>query len=233
MITGPDHLFALPEFAVLLREELAWASVDAMSAPAGQALLLQPCASNRSAGFGARHLGVVHLHAERGVLRGDVTCDADALPFEDDAFQLVIAQHVGDVLPGNGGLVDELSRVLVPGGSLLWYGLNPWSPWLAWIHWQSRLGLSVPRIQHADAARRELLKRRLAVSRIDHLGSCWPTRGELSRVHATALLAPLRAAYLIAASKQRAVLTPLRPRRVRPRVAIQPHLASPSTRARA
>ncbi len=43
---------------------------------------------------------------------------------------------------------------------------------------------------------------------------------------------PLRGAYLLTASKQRAVLTPLRPRlvRQRERVAIRP-LASPSHRA--
>jgi len=233
VIPGPDNPFALPEFAVLLREELAQASADAARAAVGQVLLLQPCAASRASGFGARHSGIVHLHADRGGLRGDVACDADALPFEDDAFPLVVAQHVGDVLPGGGGFVDELARVLAPGGTLLWYGLSPWSPWLAWIHWQARLGLSVPRVQHADMVRRELLKRGLAAVGSDHLGSCWPTRGEPSRVHRTALLAPLRAAYRIAASKQRAVLTPLRPRRARARVAMQPHLASPSTRARA
>ncbi len=41
----------------------------------------------------------------------------------------------------------------------------------------------------------------------------------------------MRGAYLLTASKQRAVLTPLRPRFARERMRIHPQLATPSHRA--
>jgi hypothetical protein len=47
-------------------------------------------------------------------------------------------------------------------------------------------------------------------------------------------VSPLRGAYLLAARKQRAVLTPLRPRAVRKSVALNPRLVgTPSQRASA
>jgi SAM-dependent methyltransferase len=231
VITGPDNLFALPELEALLREELARLPALAARQPSGRALWLGACAANRGLAVDARHLGVVRMHAEQDGLRGDVACAADALPWEDDAFQLVFAQHVGDALPSSGGLIDELARVLAPGGVLLWSGLNPWSPWLAWIHWQARRGLPLPRVTHADIARTRLMKRQLAPATIDYLGTCWPQQGERSMIQRSALLAPLRGSWLISVSKPRVVLTPLRARPKRERVAIQPHLATPSHRA--
>ncbi|GAA0720124.1 methyltransferase domain-containing protein [Dokdonella soli] len=231
VITGPDNLFALPELEALLREELATLAVRAARQPAGRALLLQACAANRGLPVDTRHLGAIRGHVERDALRGDVACTTDALPWEDEAFQLVFAQHVGDVLPSSRALIDELARVLAPGGVLLWCGLNPWSPWLAWIHWQARRGLPVPRVMHADIVRMRLLKRQLAPAGTDYLGTCWPQRSKRSAIGRSALLSPLRGAWLIAATKQRAVLTPLRPRAARERVVIQPHLATPSRRA--
>jgi len=233
VIIGTDNLFALPELEALLREELVRVPAHAARQPAGQALLLQPCAASRRFEADLRPLGAVRMHVERGGLAGDAICTADALPWQDDAFRLIVAQHVGDALPSSGDLLDELARVLAPGGVLLWFGLSPWSPWLAWIHWQARSGLPVPRVMHADVTRMRLHKRQLTPAATEHLGSCWPLHGEPSALHRARVLAPLRAAYLLAASKQRAVLTPLRPRRVRERVAIRPHLAAPSRRASA
>jgi SAM-dependent methyltransferase len=234
VITGPDNLFSLRDLGALLREELARVPLHAARLPAGRALLLQPCVANRALVADTRHLAAVRIHADQEILRGDVACAADALPWEDDAFQLVLAQHVGDVLPNGGALIDELARVLAPGGTLLWFGLNPWSPWLAWIHWQARSGMPVPRVVHADAARKRMHGCHLVAAAPDYLGTCWPQKaGEPGRIHRGRLLAPLRNAFLIAASKQRSVLTPLRPRLVRERTAIRPHLAAPSRRASA
>lgn len=232
MITGPDNLFSLPDLDALLREELARVPLHAARLPAGRALLMQPSGASRTLMPDTRHLASVRIHADQDILRGDVTCAADALPWEDDAFQLVIAQHAGDALPQGSAMIDELRRVLAPGGTLLWFGLNPWSPWLAWIHWQSRRGLPVPRAMQADAARKRMQGCHLAVSGPDYLGTCWPQKsGQPGRIHQARLLAPLRNAYLIAASKQRSVLTPLRPHLVRERAAIRPQLATPSRRA--
>lgn len=234
LIIGPDNLFALPQFDALLREELTRAPQHAARQPAGRSLLLQACALNRELVADMRHLGAVRIHADQDILRGDVTCAADALPWEDDAFQFVLVQHAGDVLPNGGALIDELARVLAPGGTLLWFGLNPWSPWLGWIHWQARRGLPIPRATHADATRRRMHGCHLMASGPDYVGTCWPQKSaSFMGVHRSGLLAPLRNAYLIAASKQRSVLTPLRPRlvRERERAAIRPQLATPIRRA--
>lgn len=231
MITGPDSLFALPDAVDLLRVELERASEHAARQPNGHALVLQACAASRALEVRTRHLHAVRLHAAGDRLAGDAVCTADALPWEDEAFRLIVVQHVADVLPSDA-LADELARVLAPGGVLLWFGLNPWSPWLAWLHWQARRGLPLPHPSQADAARRRLLRRQLAPVSVDYLGACWPNRGGASMLHDLRLLTPLRGAYLLTASKQRAVLTPLRPRllRQRERVVIRP-LASPSHRA--
>ncbi|MEO5558700.1 MAG: methyltransferase domain-containing protein [Dokdonella sp.] len=234
MITGSDNLFSLPALGALLREELASVPLHAARLPAGRALLLQPSVASQALLPDTRHLAAVRVHADRHILRGDISCAADALPWEDDAFQLVLAQHAGDVLPQGSTMIDELARVLAPGGTLLWFGLNPWSPWLGWIHWQARHGMPVPRVAQAEAARKRMQGCHLATGSPDYLGTCWPQKsGQPGRIQQAHLLAPLRNAYLITASKQRSVLTPLRPRLSRARAAIRPQLATPSRRASA
>lgn len=227
----------MPEIEALLREELALLPAHAARQPGGRALLLQPDAAARSLPVDVAHLSAVRLHAKADVLRGDIICSGRALPIEDESFQLVFAQHLGDTQPENG-LIEELARVITPGGLLLWCGFNPWSPWLAWIHWHTRGGGAVPQMSNADAVRRRLLRARLAPVALDFVGTCWPRRGiEAEQANAqdsrrARLLKPLRGAYLLAARKQRAVLTPLRPRVKRPGVALGARLAgTPSQRA--
>jgi SAM-dependent methyltransferase len=230
-----QSLFVLPEIEAMLRAELDLLPAHAARQPSGRALLLQP-----EAGAGARPANVAHLAATRllargEMLTGDVVCSARALPMEDESFQLVFAQHVGDVQPDDGGLVEEIARVMAPGGVLLWCGFNPWSPWLAWIHWRARGGHAAPQTLNADTLRRRLQRARLAPLALDYLGTCWPRRAttppETTRMR-DRLFAPLRGTYLLAARKQREVLTPLRPRMTRPAVALAPRLAgTPSQRA--
>ena len=230
MITGPDNLFALPEVHVLLREELARIPALAARRPAGRALLLQADASNRALPVDLRHLGATRVHATPAGLAGDVVCAVDALPWEDEAFELVVVQHVGDVLARPDELLDELTRVLAPGGALLWFGLNPLSPWTLWLHWRAREGLPLPRAMHADSLRRRL-HGKLTPGVVQTIGSCWPSRPPAHKP--AALLAPLRAAWMLVATRQRAVLTPLHRRLLSGRVAAQPSLAVPSRRVRA
>lgn len=231
---GFDNLFALTETDALLREELGGVGTHASRRPAGRALIVQACAANRSLCVDTCHLTPVRIHVQQESMGGDVVCAAGALPWEDHAFQLVVAQHVGDVLPRTSGIVDELARILTPGGVLLWYGLNPWSPWLAWVHWRARLGMSLPQASHADSVRRQMMNRQLAVGAVDYLGACWPRFDPPSGRYPARVLAPLQRVYLLTASKQRAALTPLRPRLSRVRALAPPQLAStPSRRARA
>jgi len=198
-------------------------------------VLLQPDAAARALPVDAGPLTALRLHARGDALAGDIVCAARALPVENEAFQLVFAQHIGDMQPGNAGLVEEIARVLAPGGLLLWSGFNPWSPWLAWVHWHTRGGGAVPQTLNVDALRRRLIRSKLAPLAIDYLGGCWPQHG--ATLHETPgrfarFISPLRGAYLLAARKQRAALTPLRPRVVRKSVALNPRLAgTPSQRA--
>jgi hypothetical protein len=231
-------LFALPEIQALLREELGVLPAHAARQPGGRALLLQPDAAARDLPADLAHLSMTRLHATGGMLSGDLVCSARALPIEDESFQLVLAQHLGDAQPLESGIVAEIARVMAPGGLLLWFGFNPWSPWLAWIHWHTRGGGTVPQTLNADSLRRRLLKSSLAPVALDYLGAFWPRRtidtqlADPIPAQRERLLAPLRGAYLLAARKQRSVLTPLRPRAKRPGVALGARLAgTPSQRA--
>lgn len=230
MIAAADNLFALAELEPLLREELAGVPAFAARRPAGRALVAQASAANRELPLDLRHLAAVRLHATRDHLAGDVKCRAGALPFEDDAFQLVLVQHAGDALGACEELVGEAARVLVPGGMLLWCGLNPLSPWLAALRWRTGKGVAAPRALRVEPMRRRLLQAGLVPGEIAHVGGCWPWLRAPTPVAHDGIVAPLRGAWSIAATKRREVLTPLRRRHARERIAISPSLAAPSRR---
>src|SRR5262249_19782270 len=116
MNQAAPSLFALPEVEALLREELGLLPAHAARQPSGRALLLQPDAAARALPLDLRHLAGLRLHARGNALGGDIVCSARALPVENEVFQLVFAQHIGDVQPGDNGLVEEIARVLAPGG---------------------------------------------------------------------------------------------------------------------
>jgi hypothetical protein len=229
-------LFDLPEILATLREELGVLPTHAARQPAGRALILQPGAAARAVPLDVRHLVPTRVNVEGELLRGDVVCSPRALPWEDESFQLVLAQHVGDALPADGDPIEEIARVMAPGSLLLWFGFNPWSPWLAWMHWRARGGLTLPQTASMDGLRRRLARAQLASAGSEYFGTAWPrraakapddsSRGNVSR------LTVLRCAYLLCARKQRAVLTPLRPRQARSNVALGTRLAgTPSQRA--
>lgn len=231
VIAVADNLFALDEFDALLREELVDASAFAASRPAGRALAIQACAANRELPVDLRHPHTLRLHVERELLAGDVACSPEALPFEDEMFQFVLVQHAGDVLGDCDDLARECARVLLPGGLLLWYGLNRWSPWVAWLRWRSR-GIHASHAVTAESMRRRLLRSGLAAGTPTHVGKCWPGPARVQRTERDGLAAPMRGAWSIVATKRREVLTPLRPIHRR-RIAISPSLAAPSRRASA
>jgi hypothetical protein len=233
VIAAADNLFALAELAPLLREELAGVPAIAARRPAGRALVVQASEVNRELPLDLRHLLALRLHAAGDCLGGDVRCVADALPFEDDAFQLVLVQHAGDVLGRCEDLAAEGARVLVPGGVLLWCGLNPWSPWLAWLRWRSGNGVDAPRVSHAESMRRCLLRSGLVPGAVDRLGGCLPRHSAASSIARNGFAAPLRGAWTIVATKRRESMTPLRRRSPRERIVINPSLAASSRRASA
>ena len=231
VIAVADNLFALAEFDALLREELVDAVAFAANHPAGRALAIHACAANRGLPIDLRHPLTLRLHVERERLAGDVACAPEALPFENETFQFLLVQHAGDVLAECDDLARECARVLLPGGTLLWYGLNRWSPWVAWLRWRSR-GIRAPNAVTAESMRRRLVRSGLAAGTPAHVGKCWPGAARVQGVERDGLAAPMRSAWSIVATKRREVLTPLRPRHRR-RIAISPSLAAPSRRASA
>jgi SAM-dependent methyltransferase len=197
-----DRLFPLPGMHVLLGDELRLASELALRQPAGRALLLHP--RGESSAVGLHGLRGTHVHCAGDLLDGDVRCSAHALPFEDDAFRLVVAQHVADNLPEATRLVGELARILAAGGELLWFGLNPWNARSLSQRLPARAG--DPGHAPLGARRLRLLLERagLGAFRVRGLGGIW-SQAVVDR--GPRWLDPLRGAYLLVAHKQ--VVTPL------------------------
>lgn len=222
-----DRLFALPGMRVLLGDELRFASEHALRQPAGRALLLHP----RDASFAVDMHGLrsLRLHDAGDTLDGDLRCATDALPFEDDAFRLIVAQHVADTLPDASELIGELARVLAPGGALLWFGLNPWNARSLSQRLPARTG-DAGRAPMGARRLRVLLERQgLGAFQVRGLGGIW-SQAVVDR--GPRWLDPLRGAYLLVARKQ--VVTPLRvhPRLATRRLRVGPQFAgTPSRRA--
>ena len=63
-----------------------------------------------------------HSAAELGLTVSTVACDAAALPFEDDSFDLVFGHAVLHHLPNLAGAFGEFQRVLRPGGVVAFCG---------------------------------------------------------------------------------------------------------------
>lgn len=152
---------------------------------------------------------LTRLHPSGDRFEGDIACAITALPFESDSVQTIIVQHAADVLPSLNGLLDELCRVLQPGGQLFWFGLNPLSAWAAWTHWQARSQSLHPRwLRQIDR-----MLARHGVDAIDsrYLGGLWTQSQGINEARRYSVLDGWRGAWLLSARKRRAVLTPLRP----------------------
>src|SRR5690606_18475697 len=113
--------FASSEGSALLDSERA-AIVGALSErPAQHWLWLAPLPPERT--DGGRGLA---LYPRGGRFAGDVACSLP-LPLPSATFGTVVLQHVA--MPGGPGsaLLEEVERLLMPGGRLLLFALNPLS----------------------------------------------------------------------------------------------------------
>jgi SAM-dependent methyltransferase len=78
----------------------------------------------------------VTLKLSQGQFVGDVRSSAtEPLPFVDRAFDLILLRHA---LESEELSLDEIVRVLAPGGTLVLTGVNPLSGWTPWWLWQTR-----------------------------------------------------------------------------------------------
>ncbi len=121
--------------------------------------------------------------------------------------------------------------MLEPGGQLFWFGLNPLSAWAAWSHWHD----GPPQSLHPGWMRQaDRLLARNGVDAIDsrYLGGLWPRSLLGNEARRFSMIDGLRGAWLLAARKRRAVLTPLRPAVRAPRLNQRALTAVPSSRSR-
>jgi len=131
---------------------------------------------------------------------GPVRCQTP-LPLANESVATVVVQHAGQRGAGAGALVAECARVLVPGGRLWLYALNPVSPYrLRWTGWAVQASEPMPWRRHL----REAGLQPDAISQ--GVGPRW-------RIETSPALQQgpgLRAAWVLRAEKRVVPLTPMR-----------------------
>lgn len=143
----------------------------------------------------------LRLEAAAGGWTGSVRC-ALPLPLANESVAAVVVQHVAGGAHA-GALLAECTRILVPGGRLSLYCLNPLSPW-RWRWGDRGLGASEPM-----PWRRRLRLAGLAPEPVSQgLGPRWGMDPDSALQHGPGL----RAAWLLRAEKRVLPLTPLRTR---------------------
>jgi SAM-dependent methyltransferase len=144
------------------------------------------------------------LNMAAGGYGGDVRAHGDeALPFLDDAFDLVLMRHALEVSSAPQALLEEATRVLAPGGVLALTGLHPFSAWMPWMLWRMRgHGLAV----HSPILLERWVRRfELDIERVERVGALWPGgRVGLDASHA------FGGGYVLIARKRRRIATPIR-----------------------
>lgn len=136
---------------------------------------------------------------------GDLRAAADEpLPFIDDAFELVLVRHALEVAPQPLALLDELIRVLAPGGTLALTGVHPIGGWSAWVRMRTH-GKS-PALQLPWRLSHRLEGAGMSIEQTQRIGSIWPGTGSVRRNPASSF----GGGYVLVARKQRQPLTLLR-----------------------
>jgi ubiquinone/menaquinone biosynthesis C-methylase UbiE len=122
--------------------------------------------------------------ADRGVEVELQQGDAQALPFDDGTFDVVIAITVLCLVPDAVKAVNELARVAVPGGRVIIGELGRWSTWAAWRRVRGWFGPTIWRRARFRSARDLADVCREAGLRVERVrgGVYYPPFGPLARV---------------------------------------------------
>ena len=117
----------------------------------------------------------VRLYLDDNCYRGDLlAATGEPLPFNDDAFDLVLLRHALEVSPAASALLGQAIRVLAPGGLLALTGLHPLSGWSPWLRWQAR-GRSRPLTLQLPLRLHQLLRQEgLEIELAQRVGRSWP-----------------------------------------------------------
>lgn len=144
----------------------------------------------------------LHLVRSDGGWRGDIACGLP-LPLPNEAFATVVLQHVVPAGGASDALLAEAARILLPGGRLWMFALNPLSPY----RWRWRgMGLSA---SEPLVWRRRLRQHGFAPDPVSQgIGPTWQIASSAGLQHGPGM----RAAYLLCADKRQWPLTPQRAR---------------------
>lgn len=144
----------------------------------------------------------LQLHASVDGWHGPIRC-ALPLPLANESVATVVIQHTARASRRGDALIDECARVLVPGGRLWLYALNPLSPY-RWRWTPSGMSASEPM-----PWRRRLREAGLQPEGVSQgLGPRWRVEISSGLQHGPGL----RAAWLLRAEKRTIPLTPIRSR---------------------
>ena len=188
-----------------LLEAVQRAALPEMTRVFGQnGLYLRPSASISSDLSGNMLANVLSLCRDGGRLSGELSCLETELPICSGSMSLVYSLFVLEASSDPGQLLNELARILKPGGFVLVLGMNPWSP--AQLRW-----LRPPIPTSASKLSRLASEANLEFVRRQCLGPFWPSAGAPAEDRASAgWLDGFRAASLTVLRRREAALTPLR-----------------------
>lgn len=234
-MSDPQRLYASASLHSLFVRELTMLAPILGGVFGNRGLFLRPDPDAPNT-LPAHLLATMHeLALADGRLHGVARCDHDALPFANDSFKLVIAQHVLEQVDDAQTMASELARVLAPEGVALVLGFNPISPWRLWLSASAwRAGVTL-RIRSAQAWQQLLMREQIDTLQIRYPGAWWPTPGGVA-TEKNATLTPfsrLRSSWLLLARKHRSTLTPLRLKSSAREMALKPRLAPGAHRASA
>jgi SAM-dependent methyltransferase len=169
---------------------------------------------------------------------GDVRCAPAQLPFANETFKLLIAQHVFEQIHRPEDCVADIARVLAPEGVALILGFNPVSLWRPWLALNASRGAPRLRLRSAGAWQQMLAREQVDTLQVRYPGTLWP-RAETGLQPASeagllaTLLGRVGSSWLLLARKRRSTLTPLRLRSAPRDMALKPRLAPGAHRASA
>jgi SAM-dependent methyltransferase len=167
---------------------------------------------------------------------GDARCTPAQLPFANETFKLLIAQHVFEQIDRPDECAAELARVLAPEGVALILGFNPAGSWRPWLTLNAARGAPRLRLRSANAWQQMLAREQIDTLQVRYPGTLWPraeprrSQPAESALFAT-LLGRIGSSWLLLARKRRSTLTPLRLRSTPRELALSPRLAPGARRA--
>ena len=145
-------------------------------------------------------LPLLRLRAASRGFEGDVRCSLP-LPLPSESCGVVVLQHMADICAEPAALLEECTRLLIPGARLWLLALNPLSPYR--LRWRGE----GPKVSEPVTWRRRLRAAGLAPDAVSRgVGPTWSVSPEPAMQDG----AGLRAAFLLRAEKRRSPLTPVR-----------------------